>query len=242
MRLAMAYVRDHGVAEDVVQETWLTCLRTLDRFERRSSLKTWIFGILMNVARARRRKESRVLPFASLFRWDASDSRRPTVDPHRFGSNGLWTTPPDSWSNLPEATVMSREALDRVKVAIDALPEKQREIVTLRDIAGMDSDEVCELLAISATNQRACASARRRAGSARGALRRPDGCGPAPGWSRWGCPPTPPVRRGSYRGTRRGWFASGFIRDVQRPVRSRSPGDSASAHPRVLRVCDLPST
>jgi RNA polymerase sigma-70 factor, ECF subfamily len=67
MRLAMAYVRDHGVAEDVVQETWLTGLRTLDRFEGRSSLKTWIFGILMNIARSRRRRESRVLPFSSLF-------------------------------------------------------------------------------------------------------------------------------------------------------------------------------
>ncbi|HEY5053247.1 MAG TPA: sigma-70 family RNA polymerase sigma factor [Solirubrobacterales bacterium] len=154
MRLAMAYVRDHGVAEDVVQETWLTCLRTLDRFEGRSSLKTWIFGILLNVARARRRKESRVVPFASLFRRDDSDSRGPTVDPHRFGSNGLWTTPPDSWSNLPESRVINREALDRVKVAIEALPEKQREVVILRDVAGMDSDEVCELLAISATNQR----------------------------------------------------------------------------------------
>ncbi len=154
MRLAMAYVRDHGVAEDVVQETWLTCLRNLDRFEGRSSLKTWIFGILMNVARARRRKESRVLPFASLFRRDDSDSRRPTVDPQRFGSNGLWSIPPDSWTNLPEAKVINREALDRVKVAIEALPEKQREVVILRDVAGMDSDEVCDLLAISATNQR----------------------------------------------------------------------------------------
>lgn len=154
MRLAMAYVRDHGVAEDVVQDTWLTCLRTLDRFEGRSSLKTWIFGILINVARARRRKESRVLPFASLFRQDHLDSRRPTVDPHRFGSNGLWTTPPDSWSNLPEAKVIGREALDRVKVAIEGLPARQREVVILRDVAGMDSDEVCELLAISATNQR----------------------------------------------------------------------------------------
>jgi RNA polymerase sigma-70 factor, ECF subfamily len=154
MRLAMAYVRDHGVAEDVVQDTWLTCLRTLDRFEGRSSLKTWIFGILMNIARARRRKESRVVPFASLFRRDDSDSRRPTVDPHRFGSDGLWTTPPDSWSNLPETKVIGRETLDRVKVAIEGLPAKQREVVILRDVAGMDSDEVCELLAISATNQR----------------------------------------------------------------------------------------
>jgi RNA polymerase sigma-70 factor, ECF subfamily len=154
IRLAMAYVRDQGVAEDVVQETWLTCLGTLDRFEGRSSLKTWIFGILINIARSRRRKESRVLPFASLFRRDDSDSRRPTVDPHRFGSGGMWTTPPDSWSNLPESTVINRETLDRVKVAIEALPEKQREVVILRDIAGMDADEVCELLAISATNQR----------------------------------------------------------------------------------------
>jgi RNA polymerase sigma-70 factor (ECF subfamily) len=154
MRLAMAYVRDHGVAEDVVQETWLICLRNLDGFEGRSSLKTWIFGILINVARARRRKESRVLPFASLFRRDDSDSRRPTVDADRFGSNGLWSTPPDSWTNLPEARVINREALDRVKVAIEMLPEKQREVVILRDVAGMDSGEVCELLAISAANQR----------------------------------------------------------------------------------------
>ena len=154
MRLAMVYVRDHGVAEDVVQETWLTCLRSLDRFEGRSSLKTWIFGILMNIARSRRRKESRVLPFSSLFSRDLSDSRRPTVDPHRFGSKGLWVTPPDSWSNLPESRVINQEAVDRVKVAIEGLPEKQREVVVLRDVAGMDPDEVCQLLSISAANQR----------------------------------------------------------------------------------------
>jgi RNA polymerase sigma-70 factor, ECF subfamily len=154
MRLAMAYVRDHGVAEDVVQETWLTCLRTLDRFEGRSSLKTWIFGILINIARSRRRRELRVVPFASLFNRDSADSRRPTVDPHRFGRDGLWTTPPDSWSNLPESRVINQETLDRVRVAIEALPEKHREVVVLRDIAQMDPDEVCELLAISAANQR----------------------------------------------------------------------------------------
>src|SRR5260221_10496053 len=107
----MGHIHDRDAAEDAVQETWLQVLAGLDRFEGRSSLKTWIFGILMNVARARRRKESRVLPFASLFHRDDSDSRRPTVDPHRFGSNGLWTTAPDSWSNLPEARVMSNEAL-----------------------------------------------------------------------------------------------------------------------------------
>ena len=78
-RLAMTYVGDRGVAEDVVQEAWLTCVRSLDRFEGRSSLKTWLFGILVNVARSRRRKESRILPFASIFRRDDSDHPRPTV-------------------------------------------------------------------------------------------------------------------------------------------------------------------
>jgi len=154
MRLAMAYVRDSGVAEDVVQETWITCLRSLERFEGRSSLKTWVFGILMNIARARRRKELRILPFSSLFKRDDSDSKKPTVEPGRFGSNGLWAAPPDSWSNLPEATLINRETLDRVKLAIEALPERQKEVVVLRDIAGMEASEVCELLAISAANQR----------------------------------------------------------------------------------------
>ncbi|MFI5282156.1 MAG: RNA polymerase sigma factor [Candidatus Dormibacterales bacterium] len=154
MRLAMAYVRDEGLAEDVVQETWLTCLRTLDRFEGRSSLKTWVFGILMNVARARRRKESRILPFASLFSRFEADSRRPTVDASRFGSNGLWITAPDSWTNVPESRVINREVLGKVKAAIEALPEKLREVVILRDVAGLEPDEICQLLAISAANQR----------------------------------------------------------------------------------------
>jgi RNA polymerase sigma-70 factor (ECF subfamily) len=153
-RLAMAYVRDHGVAEDVVQETWLTCLRSLDKFEGRSSLKTWIFGILINVARSRRRKESRLLPLTTLFRGDDSDSRRPTVDPDRFGGDGMWTAPPDSWSNIPLAKVVQAETLERVKAAIEGLPLKQREVIVLRDIAGLEADEVCRLLSISAENQR----------------------------------------------------------------------------------------
>jgi RNA polymerase sigma-70 factor (ECF subfamily) len=153
-RLAMAYVRDHGVAEDVVQETWLTCLRSLDKFEGRSSLKTWIFGILINVARSRRRKESRLLPLTTLFRGDDSDSRRPTVDPDRFGGDGMWIAPPDSWSNIPLAKVVQAETLERVKAAIEGLPLKQREVIVLRDIAGLEADEVCRLLSISAENQR----------------------------------------------------------------------------------------
>jgi RNA polymerase sigma-70 factor (ECF subfamily) len=154
LRLAMAYVRDTGVAEEVVQESWLTCLRSLDRFEGRSSLKTWILGIVMNVARARRRKESRILPFASLWRRDDSDRERPTVDPSRFGKDGMWQTLPQAWDNVPEAKVLGDETLGRVRSAIEGLPRKQREVIVLRDVAGLDADEVSGMLGISAANER----------------------------------------------------------------------------------------
>ena len=153
-RLAMNYVGDRGVAEDVVQESWLTCLRSLDRFEGRSSLKTWLFGILVNVARSRRRKESRILPFASLWRRDDSDSRRPTVDRSRFGSDGMWSDGPRSWDNVPESKVLGAETVHYVRSAIDGLPPKQREVILLRDVAGFDAAEVSGLLGISAANER----------------------------------------------------------------------------------------
>jgi RNA polymerase sigma-70 factor (ECF subfamily) len=154
LRLAMTYVGDRGVAEDVVQETWFTCLRSLDRFEGRSSLKTWIFGIVINIARSRRRKESRILPFASLWRRDDSDSRGPTVEQSRFGSNGMWRDGPHSWDNVPEAKVLGDETLQRVRAAIDSLPQKQREVILLRDVAGFEASEVSGLLGISAANER----------------------------------------------------------------------------------------
>jgi RNA polymerase sigma-70 factor (ECF subfamily) len=154
LRLAMNYVGDRGVAEDVVQESWLTCLRSLDRFEGRSSLKTWLFGILVNVARARRRKESRILPFASFWRRDDSDSHRPTVDRSRFGSDGMWSNGPHSWDNVPESKVLGAETLQHVRSAIDTLPPKQREVILLRDVAGFDGGEVCALLGISPANER----------------------------------------------------------------------------------------
>ena len=154
LRLAMTYVGDRGVAEDVVQETWLTCLRSLDRFEGRSSLKTWIFGIAINIARSRRRKESRILPFASFWRRDGSEGNRPTVDQSRFGSDGMWREGPHSWDNLPESKVLGDETLQHVRSAIDALPPKQREVILLRDVAGFDAGEVSSLLGISAANER----------------------------------------------------------------------------------------
>lgn len=153
-KLAMTYVGDRGVAEDVVQEAWLTCLRSLDRFEGRSSLKTWLFGILVNVARARRRKESRILPFSSFWRRDDSDSRRPTVDRSRFGSDGMWSEGPHGWDNIPESKVLGDETLQHVKSAIDGLPPKQREVILLRDVAGFEASEVSSLLGISPANER----------------------------------------------------------------------------------------
>jgi RNA polymerase sigma-70 factor (ECF subfamily) len=141
LRVALSYVGDRGVAEDVVQETWLTFLGSLERFEGRSSLKTWLFGILMNVARARRRKEERQL-------------RAPELDPDRFGRDGRWSRPPEPWSQLPEERLVAKETLQRVRAAIDSLPANLREVILLRDVAGWDSDEVCGLLGISPANQR----------------------------------------------------------------------------------------
>jgi RNA polymerase sigma-70 factor (ECF subfamily) len=154
LRFAMTYVGDRGVAEEVVQEAWLTCVRTLDRFEGRSSLKTWIFGIVINLARSRRRKESRVLPFASFWRRDDSDSHRPTVDQSRFGSDGMWRSGPHRWDNLPESKVLGDETVQQVRAAIEALPAKQREVIVLRDVAGFEAGEVSALLGISPANER----------------------------------------------------------------------------------------
>ena len=154
LAMSMSYVRSPSVAEEVVQETWLTVLRTLDRFEGRSSFKTWIFGILINLSRARRRQESRFLSASSLV--EAIRSRRggPTVSPRRFGADGIWSDPPRPWAGLPEATLLSRETLDRVRAAIDALPARQREVIVLRDVAGWTANEVCSVLGITPANHR----------------------------------------------------------------------------------------
>ena len=151
LRLAMGHVRDRDLAEDVVQESWLTVLKSLDRFEGRSTLKTWILGIALNVARARRRRERRVLTFSTLFRREGSG---PTVEPSRFDASGSWKEMPDTWSNVPESTLLSRETMDHVRVAMDSLPAAQREVLALRDVAGLDSEAVCAMLNISAENQR----------------------------------------------------------------------------------------
>jgi RNA polymerase sigma-70 factor, ECF subfamily len=153
MRLAMSYVQNPQIAEDVVQDAWLTAIRSLDTFAGRSSLKTWISGIVINIARARRRKESRLVSLGSLFT-DYADRRRPTVDPSRFGGDGAWRELPRPWENVPESSVIGKEMLGRIKSAIDELPPKHREVIVLRDVAQFDATEVSDLLGISPENQR----------------------------------------------------------------------------------------
>ena len=159
LRVAMIFVPDQAVAEDVVQDAWLGVLRGLPRFEGRSSLKTWIFRILTNTAKTRGQREGRSVPFSAL--WDPeSDPDDPAVSPDRFLPRdharwpGHWAEFPDSWNNVPEDRLLARETLSVVREAIEALPPAQREVITLRDIENWPSQDICNVLEISESNQR----------------------------------------------------------------------------------------
>lgn len=157
MRLARMYVPTDALAEDVVQETWVAVLRGLDRFEGRSSFKTWLFRILVNRAKTRGVREHRSIPFASVGAGggaEGDDGEGPTVDPSRFTSEGAWTSAPADWHDDPEASLDSAEALRIAREAIDELPERQKIVITLRDLEGLSSDEVRNVLEVSETNQR----------------------------------------------------------------------------------------
>jgi RNA polymerase sigma-70 factor (ECF subfamily) len=160
MRLARMYVPTDALAEDVVQETWVAVVRGLDRFEGRSSFKTWLFRILVNRAKTRGVREHRSIPFASVGGGggggDDGDGfdEGPTVDPSRFTSEGAWTSAPADWHDDPEAALDSAEALRIAREAIDELPERQRIVITLRDLEGLSSDEVRNVLDLTETNQR----------------------------------------------------------------------------------------
>lgn len=154
LRLAMAFVPSRAVAEEVVQETWLGVLNGLDRFEGRSSLKTWIFRILMNRAKTRGAQERRSLPVSS-FEDPESEAAEPAVDQAWFHPDGHWIMHQRQWDeDTPEKLLLSKEARAYLQKAIDALPANQRSVITLRDVEGIDSEEVCNILDISETNQR----------------------------------------------------------------------------------------
>ena len=149
LRLAQLYVSSRAVAEEVVQETWLAVLTGIERFEDRSSLKTWLFRILTNKAKTRGQREGRILPFSSLAADGDEDQTAVAVE--RFARGGAWATPP---RGVPEERLLAGEARARVEEAIAALPPNQRAVITLRDVEGLSADEVCTLLEISEGNQR----------------------------------------------------------------------------------------
>jgi RNA polymerase sigma-70 factor (ECF subfamily) len=159
LRLARVYARSPAVAEEIVQDTWLGVLQGIDRFEGRSSFKTWLFQILVNRARTRATREGRMLPF-SAFEDPSSESGESSVPADRFFGDDHpewphhWAVPPKAWGAAPEEQLLRQETLELVERAIAALPPSQREVITLRDVQGWTSEEVCNVLEITETNQR----------------------------------------------------------------------------------------
>jgi len=158
MRLALMHVPSRAIAEDVVQDTWLAVLNGIDRFEGRSSLRTWIASILLNTARTRGQRERRVLPFSFLGRRREEGRDEPAVDPDRFQSArdsnpGQWARPPAEWAS-PEERLGADETRRVLLEAIAKLPVRQREVIALRDISGWSAAEARDALGLSATNQR----------------------------------------------------------------------------------------
>ena len=155
LRVARGYVRSREVAEEVVQETWIALLKGIDTFEGRSSLRTWLFTVMINIAKTRGIRERRG-DDAEIAAFTGG-----TVDPARFRPAGErwaghWKSAedPSAFPDTPEGSVLGRELVDVARVELDKLPQRQREVVTLRDMLGFDSSEVCELLDISVGNQR----------------------------------------------------------------------------------------
>ena len=157
IRVAMAYVPSRAAAEEAVQETWIAVVRGIDAFEGRSSLKTWIFRILTNVAMRAGARERRSVPFSALA--EAENTGEPSVDPDRFLPAdhalfpGHWAIMPTRWPT-PEEGLLAGETREVIAAAIAKLPAAQRTVIALRDVEGWSSEEVCEALEISAGNQR----------------------------------------------------------------------------------------
>jgi RNA polymerase sigma-70 factor (ECF subfamily) len=155
LSVARTYVKTRATAEEVVQEAWVGVLNGLDRFEGRSSLRTWILRILVNTAMTRGAREARSVPFSSL----APEGEEPAVDPERFREPdgafpGHWKAYPGDWSSVPEERLLGRETIEVAREAIAELPEPQQLVITLRDIVGCSAEEACETLDVSEVNQR----------------------------------------------------------------------------------------
>jgi RNA polymerase sigma-70 factor (ECF subfamily) len=152
VRIALMYVRDRAVAEEVAQETWLAVLEGIDRFEGRSSLKTWIFRILTNRAKTRGEREGRQLPISAVLGDDEPEVPLERFLPADHPQRPLgWAVPPRAW---PEERLLSRETVEEMRVAIAALPAAQQAVIGLRDVEGLSAEEVAAALDISAANER----------------------------------------------------------------------------------------
>jgi RNA polymerase sigma-70 factor (ECF subfamily) len=154
LAVARTYVQSQSVAEEVVQEAWLGLLQSLDRFEGRSSLKTWLIAIVVNKAKTRAQRERRSVPFASIARGD-----EPAVDPERFRGAaepypGHWRGSPSNWGASPEIVLQDRETLRVAMRAIAELPPAQQTVLRMRDVEGYSAEEVCTTLELSQANQR----------------------------------------------------------------------------------------
>ncbi len=159
-RVARTYVPTDSAADEVVQDTWLGVLNGIDRFEQRSSVKTWLYRILLNVARSKGTRERRSIPFSSAAR-SMDDGPEPTFDADRFRPDvagephpGHWRSFPLDWEHEPEERLLSAETLGVVTTGLEGLPPTQREVLVLRDVEGWTPEEVCEALGLSDVNQR----------------------------------------------------------------------------------------
>jgi len=158
LRVASLYVRNRTVAEEVVQDAWVGVLKGIDRFEGRSSFKTWLFRILTNTATTRAVREGRSIPFSALA-GDELAGDEPAVDADRFLPHGdrwanHWSSSPLRFDDMPEGRLLSSETVAVARAAIEELPEVQRAVITMRDVAGFPSEEVCSELGLSEVNQR----------------------------------------------------------------------------------------
>lgn len=145
VRLARSYVPSESVAEEVVQETWLAALRALPGFEGRSSVKTWLFRILVNRARTVGLREQKHVPISDVER---------AVKPSRFDSDGGWSSPPVPWVDEVEDRVRAEKLGKSIRVAVDDLPAAQRDVLTLRDVQGLTATETCRILDVRDSHQR----------------------------------------------------------------------------------------
>jgi RNA polymerase sigma-70 factor (ECF subfamily) len=152
LRFARLFVRESSAAEEVVQDTWMAVLEGVDGFEGRASFKTWLYRILANRARTRAVREGRTTPFSALAEKEGDEH---AVDPGRFDADGMWRDPPAGWTEeTPERLALAAETRAVMEAAVQALPAAQRAVLVLRDQDGLGTEEICNLLDLTVTNQR----------------------------------------------------------------------------------------